>query len=115
MTTRDPEQLPELRASAVALAYEEGDMAPRVVAKGHGFLAQEIIDRAHAAGVYVHESKELVSLLMQVNLDQTIPAELYVAVAELLAWLYALEQRGHSTSPPALPDDIVKRAMQSQE
>lgn len=114
MTTPESDQASELRASAVALAYEEGDMAPRVVAKGHGFLAQEIIDRAHAAGIYVHESKELVSLLMQVNLDQTIPAELYVAVAELLAWLYALEQRGHSTSPPVLPDDIFTRATSRQ-
>jgi flagellar biosynthesis protein len=41
--------------------------------------------------VYVHESPELVSLLMQVNLDQHIPPQLYVAIAELLAWLYRLE------------------------
>lgn len=109
MSAPEQESPPELRASAVALAYEEGDRAPRVVAKGQGFLAQEIIDRARAAGVYVHESRDLVSLLMQVNLDQTIPAELYVAVAELLAWLYSLEQRGHSPSSQASADDIVRR------
>lgn len=110
MSAPDRDPPAELRASAVALAYEEGDKAPRVVAKGQGFLAQEIIDRARAAGVYVHESRELVALLMQVNLDQTIPAELYVAVAELLAWLYTLEQRGHAASPAALVGDIFQQA-----
>jgi flagellar biosynthesis protein len=83
---------PESAAQAVALAYEPEDGAPRVVAKGRGLLAEEIIARAQAAGVFVHESPELVSLLMQVDMDARIPPELYIAVAELLAWLYRLEQ-----------------------
>ncbi len=84
---------------AVALTYNEGDGAPRVVAKGRGQLAQTIIERAQQAGVYVHESPELVALLMQVDLDQRIPPQLYVAVAELLAWLYRIEAGDN----PALP------------
>ncbi len=84
---------PEKRQEAVALTYARQDGAPRVVAKGRGLLAEEIIERAKAAGVFVHESPELLSLLMQVDLDERIPAELYVAVAELLGWLYRLEQR----------------------
>jgi flagellar biosynthesis protein len=79
------------RPEAVALHYDSGDGAPRVVAKGRGLVAEEIIERAKAAGVFVHESPELLSLLMQVDLDERIPPELYVAVAELLAWLYRLE------------------------
>ena len=82
------------RASAVALAYAAGDSAPRVVAKGRGLLAGEILRRAQAAGIPVHASRELVSLLMQVDLDRHIPAELYRAVAELLAWLYRIERGG---------------------
>ena len=78
--------------TAVALAYREGQIAPKVVAKGRGLIAQEIIKRAKEAGIYVHESSELVALLMQVNIDDRIPPQLYVAVAELLAWLYRLEQ-----------------------
>ncbi len=77
---------------AVALAYQAGDAAPQVVAKGKGLIAEEIIARAKQSGVFVHESKELVTLLMQVDLDQRIPPELYRAVAELLAWLYRIEQ-----------------------
>ncbi len=83
---------PEHRQTAVALTYEEADGAPRIVAKGSGLLAEEIIARAREAGVFVHESPELVALLMQVDLDEHIPPALYIAVAELLAWLYRLEQ-----------------------
>ena len=77
--------------NAVALAYLAGEAAPKVLAKGRGLIAEEIIKRARENGVYVHESKELVALLMQVDLDQHIPPALYRAVAELLAWLYHLE------------------------
>ena len=84
--------------SAVALAYAQTDAAPRVVAKGKGLIAEQIIARAQENGVYVHESPELVSLLMQIDLDQRIPPQLYVAVAELLAWIYRLES-GRSPGP----------------
>lgn len=77
--------------SAVALAYRAGQTAPKVVAKGRGLIADEIIARAREHGVYLHESRELVSLLMQVDLDTSIPPALYRAVAELLAWLYRME------------------------
>lgn len=73
--------------SAVALRYTESDSAPVVVAKGRGVAAEEIVRRARDAGVFVHESSDLVALLMQVDLDARIPPALYVAVAELLAWL----------------------------
>ena len=85
---------------AVALAYRTGDTAPKVVARGTGAIAETIIERAREAGVYVHESTELVALLMKVDLDQRIPPQLYVAVAELLAWLYQVEAGG---SPGAGP------------
>jgi flagellar biosynthesis protein len=89
------------RQLAVALAYQTGQAAPKVVAKGRGQLAQAIIERARDAGVYVHESPELVSLLMQVDLDQHIPPQLYLAVAELLAWIYRLEHGpDHVQTPP---------------
>ncbi|MBP0596982.1 EscU/YscU/HrcU family type III secretion system export apparatus switch protein [Herbaspirillum sp. LeCh32-8] len=78
--------------NAVALAYNASKAAPTVVAKGRGLVAEAIIARARESGVYVHESKELVSLLMQVELDQQIPPALYRTVAELLAWLYRIEK-----------------------
>ena len=80
------------RRVAAALSYGQGDSAPRVVAKGYGLVADQIIIRAREHGVFLHESREMVSLLMQVDLDRDIPPALYRAVAELLAWLYRVEK-----------------------
>ena len=90
---QDPsDQSPLYRKSAVALSYDkETYFAPKVVAKGHGEIAKRIIEAAKENNVYVHESPELISLLMQVDLDAYIPPNLYLVVAELLAWLYRLE------------------------
>lgn len=77
---------------AAALSYKQGYYAPVVLAKGKGVVAEAIIACAREAGVYVHESPELVKLLMQVDGDQFIPPELYRAVAEVLVWLYAMEK-----------------------
>lgn len=95
--------------SAVALTYTQTEGAPRVVAKGRGAIAEQIVSRAREHGVYVHESPELVSLLMQIDLDQRIPPQLYVAVSELLAWIYRLESGLPVSDSPvlsALPDRI---------
>jgi flagellar biosynthesis protein len=93
MATRNPINAPAdaSRALAVALAYSPGETAPKVVARGRGLVAEAIIERAKEHGIFVHESPELVSLLLQVDLDAHIPPQLYIAIAELLAWLYALE------------------------
>ncbi len=102
------------RRSAAALVYDPADdgsqagSAPRVVAKGYGLVADMIVQRAKEAGLYVHEAPEMVSLLMQVDLDSRIPPKLYQAVAELLAWLHRLE-----TDPApavAASDDPANRA-----
>ena len=86
---------------AIALTYKEGQFAPQVVARGRGVSAEAIIACARDAGVYVHEAPELVSLLMQIDIDQFIPPELYHAVAELLAWIYRLENRDDHLVKPA--------------
>jgi flagellar biosynthesis protein len=90
--------------SAVALAYETGAAAPRVVAKGRGLVAEQIIAVAQEHDVFIHESKELVSLLMEIDLDKQIPPTLYRTIAELLAWLYHIESAQKSGAPlPAPP------------
>lgn len=86
------------RRVAAALSYGGSDRAPRVVAKGYGLVADQIIERARENGVYLHESKEMVSLLMQVDLDRDIPPALYAAVAELLVWLYRVEKAQFPTT-----------------
>ena len=99
-----PTSTPEgTRPSAVAVTYDTSDSAPRVVAKGYGTLAETIVRTAREHGLYVHESPELVSLLMQVDLDAHIPPQLYVAIAELLAWLYELDNTGETVARKAEP------------
>ena len=86
---------------AIALTYKEGQFAPQVVAKGRGVTAEAIVATAREAGIYVHEAPDLVALLMQIDIDQYIPPELYLAMAELLAWIYWLENRDEHLTKPA--------------
>jgi flagellar biosynthesis protein len=81
------EPLPDERRRAVALAYRDGDDAPRVVAKGYGVIAERIIEEAARQGIYVHDAPELVGLLMNLDLDEQIPPSLYQVIAELLVWV----------------------------
>lgn len=108
-----PERTPPVprQPSAVALAYREGDNAPKVVAKGKGLVAEQIISRARDAGVFLHESKELVTMLMNVDIDQQIPPGLYRAIAELLAWLYHIEAAQRDGS---VPPDPPSRALPTE-
>jgi flagellar biosynthesis protein len=88
------------RRAAVALTYDAQLQigAPKVVAKGYNQTAQRIMELAREAGVPVTESAELARALMNVQLDREIPGELYAAVAEILAWVWRL-QNGMSTAP----------------
>lgn len=96
------------RTSAVAVRYDLTDAAPRVVAKGYGNIADTIIRTAKEHDLYVHESPELVNLLMQVDLDSQIPPQLYVAIAELLAWIYALEEKTVEATPAELQPHLAE-------
>ena len=99
-------QKPRSRPSAVALSYSAGMHAPTVVAKGYGLMAERIVDKARGAGVFVHDSPELVNLLMQVDLDDHIPEQLYLAVAEVLAFVHFLEQQ--TGQPPKSTIETVR-------
>jgi len=81
----------QARPSAVVLSYADKTQAPVVVAKGYGVVADSIVRTAREHGLYVHPSPELVTLLMQVNLDRQIPPALYLAVAEIMAWIAKVE------------------------
>ncbi|EPZ46304.1 EscU/YscU/HrcU family type III secretion system export apparatus switch protein [Alicyclobacillus acidoterrestris] len=79
---------------AVALRYERHrEEAPRVVAKGAGEVAEAIIQSASAHDVPVMENQPLVDALIGLEVDSVIPAELYQAVAEVLAYVYQFGQK----------------------
>ncbi|MDA3806458.1 MAG: EscU/YscU/HrcU family type III secretion system export apparatus switch protein [Thiomicrorhabdus sp.] len=85
-------------ASNIAISIEyEGSSAPKVTAKGKGYLAQEIIQTAKEFGIPIQENGPLVELLSQVELDQEIPPELYEAVVQVLIFAYQIS--GKEISP----------------
>lgn len=76
---------------AAAIAYDQVGV-PKVVAKGERQLAQKIIDFAQTEGIPVQKNETLLEALMQVELSQEIPPELFQAVAEVLALIYRLDK-----------------------
>jgi flagellar biosynthesis protein len=78
---------------AVALKYErEKDQAPRIVAKGKGLIADQIMALAKEYNVPLYEDKNLVQVLETLEIDTDIPSELYQAVAQVLAFIYRLNK-----------------------
>ncbi|MEO5377970.1 MAG: EscU/YscU/HrcU family type III secretion system export apparatus switch protein [Magnetococcus sp. DMHC-6] len=81
------------RRQAVALRYRRStDKAPRVTASGQGRIADMILKRAKESGVPLMEDPDLVAILGKVPVGDTIPAELYKAVAEVLAYIYRVNR-----------------------
>lgn len=79
---------------AVAIIYDaEKGTAPRIVATGKGEIARKIIETAREAGVYIQEDRDLVELLAKIPLGQEIPTELYRTVAEVLAFVYKVNEQ----------------------
>ncbi len=79
---------------AAALKYRQGvDAAPKVVARGRGWLAERIIALAREHGVPIHEDKALVEILSTLDMYEETPPELYRAVAEVLTFIYKMNGR----------------------
>ncbi|MGI9490821.1 MAG: EscU/YscU/HrcU family type III secretion system export apparatus switch protein [Geminicoccaceae bacterium] len=78
-------------SKAVALRYErKGDDLPKVVAKGRGAIADQIIAVAKENGVVVRQDQDLVDILDQLEINAPIPVAAFAAVAEILAHLYRI-------------------------
>lgn len=79
--------------SAVSLQYNKGkNAAPKVTAKGQGWVAEKIIKMAQENNIPIREDKDLLHLLSEIDVGQEVPESLYKVVAELLAWVYQLNQ-----------------------
>lgn len=76
---------------AAALKYDVGYEAPVVTAAGAGFMAERILDKAKDNNVPIVENKELTELLTKTEIGDTIPAELYDAVARILAYVLEID------------------------
>ena len=78
---------------AAALGYDlEKDSAPKILAKGKGDIAEKILKKAEEKNIPIQTDKELVKTLLALEIGQEIPVELYEVVAEILAFIYSLEE-----------------------
>lgn len=85
----DQEETAQPRKKAVAVQYDRETMiAPKIIAKGQGIVADNIVEQAVLHKVPVYQNKSLASMLMALELDREIPPELYKAVAEVLVFVY---------------------------
>lgn len=89
------DQQPKANDQAIALTYRDDDL-PRVVAKGKGAIAQKILAMAKAAEIPIHQDAALTSALGSLELNEAIPRELFLAVAQVLVFAYNLSGK----SPP---------------
>ncbi len=113
-TINDPDSAVHVRDDgapstlAVALADDpDRPDAPRVVASGKGWVAEQILTLAFESGVRVRQDAALVQILAAMDLDAEIPLEAYTAVSEILAYVYRLNQ---SMTPP--PDPPLEPSME---
>jgi flagellar biosynthesis protein len=86
---------------AAALKYDQQkDGAPKVVARGRGGIAEKIIELAKENHIPIRNDPGLVQILSKLDIDEQVPAELYRAVAEILAFVYTTNNRyGNGSSP----------------
>ena len=91
--TKDKEEQKKLK-QAVAIRYNaDKDRAPKVTAKGKGVAADKILQLGKQHSIPVYQNKTLTSMLMAIEIDHEVPPELYSAVAEVLAYIYRIDQR----------------------
>ena len=69
------------------------DQAPKVVAKGRGYLADKILELARQDDIPVRQDRNLLQVLSRLDLNEEIPPEVYKAVAEILAFIYRLSNK----------------------
>ena len=81
-------------SEAVALGYDPNkDNAPKVLASGKGYIAEEIIAVAKKNGIPIQDDPILTAALMEIDINQTIPPELYRVVAEVLSFIYRIKMK----------------------
>jgi flagellar biosynthesis protein len=78
---------------AVAMRYDPTkENAPRIIAKGQGVTAENIIKVAELHNLPIKKDEDLVELLSKVELDREVPEKLYLAVAEVFSFIYKITQ-----------------------
>ena len=87
--------------SAISLQYQKGiNSAPKITAKGEGWVAEKIIEIAQERNIPIRKDKDLLNLLSEIDVGREVPESLYKVVAELLAWVYQLNKNYPDSHKP---------------
>ncbi|MAR70532.1 MAG: flagellar biosynthesis protein FlhB [Nitrospina sp.] len=87
--------------SAISLQYQkEINSAPKITAKGEGWVAEKIIEIAQERNIPIRKDKDLLNLLSEIDVGREVPESLYKVVAELLAWVYQLNKNYPDSHKP---------------
>lgn len=78
---------------AVALSYDPNESVPRVIAKGEGIIARNIVEKGKDEDIVIYQNKDLVNSLIGLDINDQIPEELYEAVAEIIFYVYNLDMK----------------------
>ncbi len=81
------------RDKAVALSYNSNDTAPRIIAKGQGIVAKNLVEKAIEEDITIYKDEILIDSLMGLEINELIPENLYEAVAEILFYIYNLDSK----------------------
>jgi flagellar biosynthesis protein len=103
----DTGQPPQHRQAAIAIKGTDAgqvdapriDPAPRIIAKGHGAVAEQILELAFATGVKVREDANLAEILEAIEIDTEVPLHALAAVAEILSYVYRANDASASRTP----------------
>ena len=87
--------------SAISLQYQkEINSAPKITAKGEGWVAEKIIEIAQERNIPIRKDKDLLNLLSEIDVGREVPESLYKVLAELLAWVYQLNKNYSDSHKP---------------
>ncbi len=89
---KQKDRKPDMKMAAAVRYDAERDGAPRITASGRGTIAEKIIELANENGIPVKNDPDLVQVLSKLKVGAEIPIELYRAVAEILAFVYSLNE-----------------------
>ncbi|MCI8860160.1 MAG: flagellar biosynthesis protein FlhB [Lachnospiraceae bacterium] len=83
---------PEKEKTAVAVAYEPGERAPKIIATGKGYMAERIIEKAKEEKIPFYRDNKLAKTLSKLEIGEMIPPELYEVIAEILVFVDDMER-----------------------
>lgn len=88
LTPSNIKKIPKIQTAVALSAGEDGDLLPRITAAGRGKLAEQILQLAFENGINVREDSALADMLAKIELDSPVPSEAFLAVAEILSYVY---------------------------